>query len=78
MIIDRIAQSSGSPRPEDSMRNPREQRHIAISGSLKLAIIICITFVVGMGAFPNPFVEATSEAARHFFAIVNTSLSYFL
>jgi hypothetical protein len=57
---------------------PREQRHIAISGSLKLAIIICITFVVGMGAFPNPFVEATSEAARHFFAIVNASLSYFL
>jgi hypothetical protein len=31
-----------------------------------------------MGAFPNPFVEATSEAARHFFAIVNASLSYFL
>ncbi len=35
--------------------NPaREQRQIAISGSLKLAIIICIAFVVGMGAFPNP------------------------
>jgi NADH-quinone oxidoreductase subunit N len=56
---------------------PREQRHIAISGSLKLAIIICISFVVGMGAFPNPFVEATSEAAHHFFSIINESYSYF-
>jgi NADH:ubiquinone oxidoreductase subunit 4 (subunit M) len=54
--------------------NPaREQRQIAISGSLKLAIIICIAFVVGMGVFPNPFVEATSEAARHFFAIIDAS-----
>jgi len=54
--------------------NPvREQRHIAISGSLKLAIIICITFVVGMGVWPNPFVEAASEAARHFFAIIQAS-----
>jgi hypothetical protein len=26
-----------------------------------------------MGAFPNPFVEATSEAARHFFAIIDAS-----
>jgi NADH-quinone oxidoreductase subunit N len=51
--------------------NPaREQRPIALSRSLKLAIVICITFVVGMGAWPNPFVEATSEAARHFFAII--------
>jgi NADH-quinone oxidoreductase subunit N len=57
--------------------NPaREQRHIAISGSLKLAIIICIAFVVGMGAWPSPFVEATSEAAHHFFAIVNESYGY--
>ncbi len=51
--------------------NPaREERPIALSRSLKLAIAICITFVVGMGAWPNPFVEATSEAARHFFAII--------
>jgi hypothetical protein len=57
--------------------NPaREQRPIAISRSLKLAIVICITFVVGMGAWPNPFVEATSEAARHFFAIIEASSSY--
>jgi NADH-quinone oxidoreductase subunit N len=54
--------------------NPaREQRPVALSRSLKLAIVICITFVVGMGVFPNPFVEATSEAARHFFAIIEAS-----
>ena len=57
--------------------NPaREQRPIALSRSLKLAIVICITFVVGMGAFPNPFVEATREAAQHFFAIIDASSSY--
>ena len=54
----------------------REQRPIALSRSLRLAIVVCIAFVVGMGAFPNPFVEATSEAARHFFAIVDASSSY--
>jgi len=57
--------------------NPaREQEPIALSRSLKLAIAICIAFVVGMGAWPNPFVEATGEAARHFFAIIDASSSY--
>jgi len=32
--------------------------------------------VVGMGVWPNPFVEATSEAARRFFAIIDASASY--
>jgi len=53
----------------------REQRRVAVSRSLQLAIIICIAFVVGMGVWPNPFVEATSEAARHFFAIIDASAS---
>jgi NADH:ubiquinone oxidoreductase subunit 2 (subunit N) len=57
--------------------NPaREQQPITLSRSLKLAIAICLTFVVGMGVWPNPFVEATSEAARHFFAIIHASSSY--
>ena len=50
-----------------------ERPPVALSRSLKLAIVICIAFVVGMGVFPNPFVEATSEAARHFFAIIDAS-----
>jgi len=54
----------------------RERRPIALSGGLKLAIAICTAFVVGMGAFPNPFVEATSEAARHFFAIIDAGSNY--
>ena len=54
--------------------NPEGERPpVAPSRSLKLAIGICIAFVVGMGVFPNPFVEATSEAARHFFAIIEAS-----
>jgi NADH-quinone oxidoreductase subunit N len=54
--------------------NPEGERPpVAASRSLKLAIVICIAFVVGMGVFPNPFVEATSEAARHFYAIIETS-----
>jgi NADH-quinone oxidoreductase subunit N len=55
---------------------PREGRPIAVSRSLKLAIAICTVFVVGMGAFPNPFVTATSDAARHFFSIIGASTSY--
>jgi NADH-quinone oxidoreductase subunit N len=54
----------------------RERRPIALSRSLKLAIAICTAFVVGMGAWPNPFVVATSEAARHFFAIIDASSGY--
>jgi NADH-quinone oxidoreductase subunit N len=54
--------------------NPEGERPpVALSPSLRLAIGICIAFVVGMGVFPNPFVEATGEAARHFFAIVEAS-----
>jgi NADH-quinone oxidoreductase subunit N len=57
--------------------NPaREERPIAVSRSLKLAIAICTVFVVGMGVWPNPFVEATREAARHFFAIIDASSLY--
>ena len=56
--------------------NPaRELRAISLSPSLKLAIVICTAFVVGMGAWPNPFVEATGEAARHFFAIIDAGSS---
>jgi len=49
----------------------REQRAIVLSRSLKIAIAICTAFVVGMGAWPNPFVEATSEAARQFFTLID-------
>jgi NADH-quinone oxidoreductase subunit N len=57
--------------------NPaREPRPVALPHSLKLAIAICTLFVVGMGAWPNPLVEATSEAARHFFAIIQASSIY--
>ncbi len=57
--------------------NPaREPRPVALPHSLKLAIAICTLFVVGMGAWPNPLVEATSEAARHFFAIIHASSIY--
>jgi NADH-quinone oxidoreductase subunit N len=57
--------------------NPaREQQSVALSRSLKLAIAICTAFVVGMGAWPNPFVETTSEAARHFFAIIDAGSRY--
>ena len=49
----------------------REQRAIALSRCLKIAIAICTAFVVGMGAWPNPFVEATSEAARQFFTLID-------
>jgi NADH-quinone oxidoreductase subunit N len=57
--------------------NPaRERAPVPFPRSLKLAIAICTVFVVGMGAWPNPFVEATSEAARHFFSIIDASSSY--
>jgi NADH-quinone oxidoreductase subunit N len=55
---------------------PREQRPIAMSRSLQLAIAICTAFVVGMGAWPNPFVVATREAAHHFFAIIEAGSRY--
>jgi len=57
--------------------NPaREQSSIPVPFSLKLAIAICTAFVVGMGAWPNPFVVVTSEAARHFFSIIDASFVY--
>jgi NADH-quinone oxidoreductase subunit N len=57
--------------------NPaRDPLPIALPRSLKFAIAICIAFVIGMGAWPNPFVEATSEAARQFFAIIDASSIY--
>jgi len=51
----------------------REGRPVAVSRRLKLAIAICTAVVVGMGAWPNPFLEATREASRHFFAILHAS-----
>jgi NADH-quinone oxidoreductase subunit N len=55
------------------INSPREQSPVALSGALKLAIAICTAFVVGMGVYPNPFVEATGEAARHFFVIIDAT-----
>lgn len=55
---------------------PGERGAVPASLSLKLAITICTVFVVGMGVWPNPFVEATADAARHFFAIIDAGSSF--
>ena len=50
------------------MKPAPDTRRIPIDRSLKLAIWICIAFVVGMGVWPKPFVEAANEAVAPFFA----------
>ncbi len=54
----------------------RDPSRVVPPGSLKLALAICMLFVVGMGAWPHPFVEATNGAARDFFAVVEAGAIY--
>jgi NADH-quinone oxidoreductase subunit N len=37
---------------------------VKASPALSLAIAVCLAFVVGMGAYPRPFLEQASEAAQ--------------
>jgi len=39
-----------------------------VPGLLGLAILICLLGVVGMGAWPRPWVDATQRAAASVFA----------
>jgi NADH-quinone oxidoreductase subunit N len=53
------------------MKPPPNSKSIPIGRSLKVAILICITFVVGMGVWPKPFIEAANDAVAPFFATIN-------
>jgi hypothetical protein len=47
---------------------PVRTGRIQVPGLLGLAILICLLGVVGMGAWPRPWVDATQRAAASVFA----------
>lgn len=49
------------------MNPPRTQDPLRVGWPLKSAIVLCLLAVVGMGAYPRPFVESARLAARAFF-----------
>jgi NADH-quinone oxidoreductase subunit N len=53
------------------MKPPPHSKSVSIGGSLKVAIWICLAFVVGMGVWPKPFIEAANDAVAPFFASID-------
>lgn len=43
---------------------PDASKSLTVSPPLGLAIAVCLAFVVGMGAYPKPFMEQATEAAK--------------
>lgn len=43
---------------------PGVAKQVSVSPALGLAIGVCLAFVVGMGAYPRPFLEQATEAAQ--------------
>ena len=49
----------------------KSAKSIPICGDLRIAILICIAFVVGMGVWPKPFIEAADAAVAPFFSTID-------
>lgn len=50
------------------MTPPEREEKLAVSPALAFAILICVLLVVGIGAYPNPWLEEAQLAARGFIA----------
>lgn len=56
------------------MTEPKDERPVRVDPALTAAIVVCMLAVVGMGAYPTPFLEAAEHAAEGLFGTASVAL----
>lgn len=56
------------------MTEPKDDRPVRVDPALAAAIVLCMIAVVGMGAYPTPFLDAAERAAAGLFGDASVAL----